>query len=123
VNLGTEITNLSRQTAEQTWRAPLAQCHGLAGNGEFLLDLAQLTGEEHHLDTATEVAGAVYSHRAYRHGGGDRLRLCRRAMKERWIGHRCLRCRKGGAVLVRSGGCRRARQLGVAAPVGGRGRR
>jgi hypothetical protein len=38
------------------WHAGTAQCHGLAGDGEFLLDLADALGEERYRDWAAELA-------------------------------------------------------------------
>ncbi|HMC09024.1 MAG TPA: lanthionine synthetase LanC family protein, partial [Actinomycetota bacterium] len=50
------------------WRSPLVQCHGLAGNAEFLLDLRDLTGDARFFDMAMDLAGTIYSRRVYDDG-------------------------------------------------------
>ncbi len=53
---------------EAKWRSSLVQCHGLAGNAEFLLDLHTVTGEERFRDTALELARVIYARRVYHDG-------------------------------------------------------
>jgi hypothetical protein len=48
--------------------APACMCHGLAGDGELLLDLAAATGEPHYADAARSVAGQIWSLRTRRDG-------------------------------------------------------
>jgi len=50
------------------WRSTLVQCHGLAGNTEFLLDLHDLTGERRFRDQAVELAADIYRQRVYQDG-------------------------------------------------------
>ncbi len=45
------------------WRSPLVQCHGLAGNGEFLLDMFLVLREEEFLLKASKLADIIYSRR------------------------------------------------------------
>jgi Lanthionine synthetase C-like protein/Protein kinase domain len=47
------------------WRGTLVQCHGLAGNAEFLLDLHELTGKQQFRDLALELASMIYAQRVY----------------------------------------------------------
>ncbi|MFE1791996.1 lanthionine synthetase LanC family protein [Streptomyces sp. NPDC059525] len=55
-----------RAVAERAPRAPLGQCHGLAGNGDFLLDLAKATGDPAHHATAEDLARLITAERAHR---------------------------------------------------------
>lgn len=50
------------------WHANNAQCHGLAGDGEFLLDLAHATGEQRYQGWAEEFAACAYARDVRRHG-------------------------------------------------------
>jgi len=50
------------------WHTGTAQCHGLAGDGEFLLDLADACREEHYRDWAKELAVSIHVRHALRHG-------------------------------------------------------
>jgi hypothetical protein len=43
-------------------------CHGRAGDGEFLLDLASFTGEERYRDEAMRSAALLYARHAVRDG-------------------------------------------------------
>ncbi|MGW4894828.1 class IV lanthionine synthetase LanL [Kitasatospora sp. NPDC004240] len=49
------------------WNSPTAACHGLAGNGEFLLDLADAAGGPYR-DWAQELAAALYARHTTRDG-------------------------------------------------------
>lgn len=60
----------ARAVMDNRWRAILGQCHGLAGNGDFLLDLAALTGAERHRADAWRLAQIVLANRAHR---GERV--------------------------------------------------
>ncbi|WP_412738664.1 class IV lanthionine synthetase LanL [Krasilnikovia sp. MM14-A1259] len=50
------------------WHAGPSQCHGLAGDAEFLLDLADASGERRYREWARELAGAVQLRHAVRDG-------------------------------------------------------
>ncbi|MCC3776149.1 class IV lanthionine synthetase LanL, partial [Streptomyces sp. UNOB3_S3] len=50
------------------WHAGTAQCHGLAGDGEFLLDLAEASGEDQYRVWAGELAAIVYARHALHDG-------------------------------------------------------
>lgn len=50
------------------WHAGPAQCHGLAGDAEFLLDLAEVSGERRYRDWADELAASIYVRHALRDG-------------------------------------------------------
>ncbi|MET0494449.1 MAG: class IV lanthionine synthetase LanL [Actinoplanes sp.] len=50
------------------WHAGPSQCHGLAGDAEFLLDLAEVSGERRYHRWARELAGAVQLRHAVRDG-------------------------------------------------------
>ncbi|WP_185949845.1 class IV lanthionine synthetase LanL [Microbispora sp. KK1-11] len=50
------------------WHAGTSQCCGLAGGGEFLLDLAEVSGEEQYRDWAGELAVSIYARHALRDG-------------------------------------------------------
>ncbi|MDG4832105.1 class IV lanthionine synthetase LanL [Solwaraspora sp. WMMD1047] len=66
------LVELAGQAARTAWRArwsaPPVQCHGTAGDGELLLDLAELTGVDGHRRQAEELAVAILS-RAVRRDG------------------------------------------------------
>ncbi|MFI6744340.1 class IV lanthionine synthetase LanL [Nonomuraea sp. NPDC050451] len=44
----------------ERWLVSHIHCHGNAGNGELLIDLAALLGDERHLTRAAEIAACVY---------------------------------------------------------------
>ncbi len=48
------------------WQAGSSQCHGLAGDAEFLLDLAQVLNQSRYQTWARELAGCVYARHAIR---------------------------------------------------------
>ena len=50
------------------WQALNASCHGLAGDGEFLLDLADLTGEPRYRGWAREFAAILHARHTVRDG-------------------------------------------------------
>ncbi|RKE17449.1 class IV lanthionine synthetase LanL [Streptomyces sp. TLI_171] len=50
------------------WQTSPAACHGLAGNGQFLLDLAQLLHDPRYLHHAAELAGCLDARHAVRDG-------------------------------------------------------
>jgi hypothetical protein len=50
------------------WQAAPVQCHGLAGNGEYLLDLAEATGDARHRHAAEELAWTASLRSATREG-------------------------------------------------------
>ncbi|MFD0572789.1 lanthionine synthetase LanC family protein [Kitasatospora gansuensis] len=50
------------------WHSGVSACHGLAGNGEYLLDLAEATGEQRFRTGAEELAGLIAA-RAVRRDG------------------------------------------------------
>lgn len=50
------------------WHAGTAQCHGLAGDGEFLLDLAEASGEDQYRVWADELAVGLYARHAVHYG-------------------------------------------------------
>ena len=45
-----------------------AACHGLAGDGEFLLDLAEFTGKRRYREWAWEFAAILHARHAIRDG-------------------------------------------------------
>jgi hypothetical protein len=53
---------------QHRWRTGTAYCHGLAGNGDFLLDLAQLLGDRRYKSWAEDLAAIVWSKRIMREG-------------------------------------------------------
>jgi hypothetical protein len=53
---------------ENSWRGVLGQCHGFAGNGDFLLDMAQWAGAEPYEAMAHQLARVIFASRAYREG-------------------------------------------------------
>jgi lantibiotic modifying enzyme len=64
-----ELADLAGTAARRVrWRAGPAVCHGLAGNGELLLDLASMLGEPRHHAWAGELAGAIWASHADRDG-------------------------------------------------------
>ncbi|WP_344465511.1 class IV lanthionine synthetase LanL [Kitasatospora kazusensis] len=50
------------------WHSGVCACHGLAGNGEYLLDLAEATGESRFRDGAEQLAELVTARAALRDG-------------------------------------------------------
>ncbi|MGW2178353.1 class IV lanthionine synthetase LanL [Streptomyces sp. NPDC001732] len=50
------------------WLSSPAACHGLAGNAEFLLDMAAVLGDPHYLDRARELAQCVRTRTVLRDG-------------------------------------------------------
>ncbi|WP_414167029.1 class IV lanthionine synthetase LanL [Streptoverticillium reticulum] len=50
------------------WHAGTSQCHGLAGDGEFLLDLAEATGEGEYRSWAEELAVSIHARHALQDG-------------------------------------------------------
>ncbi|WP_280699344.1 class IV lanthionine synthetase LanL [Kitasatospora sp. GP82] len=50
------------------WHSGACACHGLAGDGEYLLDLAEATGEERFRSGAWELASLIASRTALREG-------------------------------------------------------
>jgi hypothetical protein len=50
------------------WHAGTTQCHGLAGDGEFLLDLADILEDERYRDWARELAVGLHVRHAVRAG-------------------------------------------------------
>jgi hypothetical protein len=64
-----ELAELAAVAARQAkWQSTPAACHGLAGNGEFLLDMAWLLEEPRYRAWAEELAGAILAQHAYRDG-------------------------------------------------------
>jgi hypothetical protein len=57
-------TSAARALYRRRWSASPVQCHGLAGNGEFLLDLARATGDPEYRRWAEELAWLGYLRRA-----------------------------------------------------------
>ena len=53
---------------DHTWPGPVGQCHGLAGNAEFLLDMADHLDEPAYVATAHRIAHAIFARRVYRNG-------------------------------------------------------
>ncbi len=53
---------------DSRWHSGVSACHGLAGNGEYLLDLAAATGESRFRDGAEELAGLIAARAALRDG-------------------------------------------------------
>ncbi|HKR49234.1 MAG TPA: class IV lanthionine synthetase LanL [Pseudonocardiaceae bacterium] len=51
---------------ENSWRGSLGQCHGLAGNGEFLLDMAQAADGASYHTSAHQLARVILTTRAHR---------------------------------------------------------
>jgi hypothetical protein len=50
------------------WYAGTCQCHGLAGDGEFLLDLAEATENRRYRDWAEELIVSLHARRVIRDG-------------------------------------------------------
>jgi serine/threonine protein kinase len=58
----------ARAVMRTRWNIGTAYCHGLAGNGDFLIDLACVTGDSTFLTWAEEMAGLLWTKRVYRDG-------------------------------------------------------
>jgi tRNA A-37 threonylcarbamoyl transferase component Bud32 len=56
----------ARAVMQRRWTSGTAYCHGLAGDGDFLLDLAEVTGSTVHRNWAEEIASTLYDRRVYR---------------------------------------------------------
>lgn len=56
----------SRAVLRERWTSGLSQCHGLAGNGEYLLDLFQFTGNDQFLKEALYLVDLIDLHRVLR---------------------------------------------------------
>lgn len=56
----------AQASVEFSWPGPVGQCHGLAGNAEFLLDMAKILGEPRYQQRAGELARTIYARRFYR---------------------------------------------------------
>ncbi|MGH3720183.1 MAG: class IV lanthionine synthetase LanL [Pseudonocardiaceae bacterium] len=70
-----KMADLSAQAVmDHSWQGMLGQCHGLAGNGEFLLDMAQTAEMTQTADgqsyeaMAHQLARVIFASRAYRDG-------------------------------------------------------
>ncbi len=57
-----------RTTMDHSWVGPLGQCHGVAGNAEFLLDLAQALDDPRYEAWAQDLARVIFARRVYRDG-------------------------------------------------------
>ncbi|MDG4830044.1 class IV lanthionine synthetase LanL [Solwaraspora sp. WMMD1047] len=66
--LGALVAATARAVRRMRFCAAPGQCHGLAGDGEFLLDLAGLPGLAHCRGWAAELAGSVHARQALRAG-------------------------------------------------------
>lgn len=53
----------------ERWMSGLGQCHGLAGNGDYLIDLHRLTGERQFLLAALYLAELIDLHKIHRPSG------------------------------------------------------
>ncbi|MGW3152088.1 class IV lanthionine synthetase LanL [Streptomyces sp. NPDC001177] len=66
-----EVLELAEEAAlavrQARWASGTAICHGLAGDGNFLLDMAQVVGGPYH-GWAEELAGCLYARHALRDG-------------------------------------------------------
>ena len=52
----------------QRWHSAFVQCHGLAGHGDALVDLAQLTGDPVHLGRARTLPAVIHTRHMLRDG-------------------------------------------------------
>lgn len=57
----------ARAVVRDRWQRALGQCHGLAGNGEFLLDMMDVLQDSRFHEWALQLARAAFMHRVYRH--------------------------------------------------------
>lgn len=53
---------------DHSWAGPLGQCHGAAGNAEFLLDMAGALGEPRYEAGAHHLARVIFARRVYHDG-------------------------------------------------------
>ena len=65
---GTAAQMSAQAVMQDSWRGSLGQCHGLAGNGEFLLDMAERADRARYEALAHQLARIIFSARAYREG-------------------------------------------------------
>ncbi len=67
-----ECKRLSEMAANavlhERWISSPVQCHGLAGQGELLLDMYRYTGEERWMKEALHLGGIIYTYRVRRNG-------------------------------------------------------
>ena len=64
-----ELAAMAAETVYRNrWHSGLGQCHGLAGNGEFLLDLHQMLGDDEYLGWAREMGRILTTHGIRRDG-------------------------------------------------------
>jgi len=61
-------TQAATAISQARWRTTPSQCHGLAGDAEFLLDLAQVLDQSRYRRWAHELADCVYARHAIRDG-------------------------------------------------------
>jgi serine/threonine protein kinase len=61
-------TQAATAISRARWRTSPSQCHGLAGDAEFLLDLAQVLDQSRYRRWAHELADCVYARHAIRDG-------------------------------------------------------
>jgi hypothetical protein len=68
----TRFRDMAEQAAQAVyrsrWQAGTVQCHGLAGDGEFLLDLAEISEQDHYRVWAGELAESIYARHAIQGG-------------------------------------------------------
>ncbi|HZM75231.1 MAG TPA: class IV lanthionine synthetase LanL [Candidatus Limnocylindrales bacterium] len=68
------VTQAATAVYQGRWQAGPSQCHGLAGDAEFLLDIAGIenkegsTGKDFYQTQATDLATVIYTRHALRHG-------------------------------------------------------
>ncbi|MGW0434569.1 class IV lanthionine synthetase LanL [Micromonospora sp. NPDC003197] len=55
------LDQAARAVRRARWQAGTGQCHGLAGDGEFLLDLAEASGDKRYRSWAEELASNIYT--------------------------------------------------------------
>lgn len=58
----------ARAVVEHAWGIPLGQCHGAAGNAEFLLDVGEVLDDPGYRAQAAAMAQNVFAQRVYRDG-------------------------------------------------------
>jgi hypothetical protein len=58
----------AQAVVENSWRGVLGQCHGLAGNGDFLLDMADGQDGQRYEAMAEQLARVIFASRAHREG-------------------------------------------------------
>jgi serine/threonine protein kinase len=64
-----EAIRASHAVLRERWASAAGQCHGLAGNAEFLLDLYQFTGQERFLQEAFYLGDLIELHKIIRPSG------------------------------------------------------